>query len=310
MAILAFLNGLFLKAVGLLLSTVLVWSVPPRLGTTITPADEAKLQLQFSVIADVHMETTEYYRFQGFAKSLRDIAGSKKKQDALVLLGDNTMNGQPLEYILLYGLLAHYDSAANTLVAIGNHDLNQSTYALDAATNRHNFFLRSYTGIKTEKPYYSKVIKGYTFIVLGDEGPLVSGSATLSAAQLDWLDKALAAAAKDGKSVFVFDHQPLNHTFPAYGWGGVGQQSEALRLILQKYKNIVFFSGHLHTQVKKLSIQQKGGVTYVDLPTLLSKEPYGVGYQVEVYDKQVQLRARNYMTGEWLEKNRYTVDLV
>jgi len=311
MAILAFFNGLFLKAVGFMLSALLVFSVPPQpLKTTIVPADEANLKLQFSVVADVHMETFEYYRFQGLAKSLRDIAGSKKTQDALVLLGDNTMNGQPTEYIMLYGLLAHYGDAAQNIVVVGNHDLNRSAYALDEATNRHNFFLRSSAGFDPGKAYYSREIKGYTFIVLGDEGPQADGSATLSAAQLDWLDKTLAAASKTGKPIFVFNHQPLNHTFPGYGWGGVGKQSEALRLILQKYKNVFFFSGHLHTQVKNLSLYTWGGVTYVNLPTLLSKEPYGVGYQVEVYDKQVRLRGRNYMTGEWLEKNQYTIDLV
>lgn len=310
MAILAFFNGIFLRFLGFLLSSILMWTVPPQLQTTIVPVDEANLRLQFSVLSDVHMESAEYYRFQGLAQSLRDIAGSKKAQDALVLLGDNTMNGQPSEYILLYGLLAHYNRAAQTLVAVGNHDLNRTAYSLDEATDRHTFFLRSYTGIHTEKPYYSKEIGGYTFIVLGDEGPQADGSATLSAAQLDWLDQTLAAAAQAGKPIFVFDHQPLNHTFPAYGWGGVGKQSEALRLILQKYKNILCFSGHLHTPVKNLSLYTWGGVTYVNLPTLLSKEPHGVGYQVEVYDAQVLLRARNYITGEWLEKHSYTVDLL
>ena len=311
MAILAFFNGIFLKAMGFLLTTILIWTVPPSTKTTIVPVDEANLKLQFSVISDVHMETNEYDRLRGFAQALTDIANSKQRQDALVLLGDNTMNGQTTEYIMFYSLLSRYNNARNTFVAIGNHDLNQSTYEVGEATRRHNLFLQSYTGISTNgKPYYARKVDGYTFVIMGDEGPLWDARATISQAQLDWLDQTLAEAARDGKPIFVFNHQPLNHTFPNYDWGGVGSQSEKIRLILKKYNSIFFFSGHLHTKATKLKLQKKDGVTYVDLPTLLSKEPTGVGYQVEVYAGQVRLRARNYITGEWVARNDYTIDLV
>jgi len=297
MSILPFLNMIFLKLVGFLLSAVLLFSGTAPAGTPIEAKEPDNLKLQFSVVADVHMETFEMFRFQGFSQVLQDMGAAKQRQDALVLVGDNTMNGQPTEYIMLYGLLSRYNKAANTIVAMGNHDLNRGAYATPDAIARHNFFLQSCTGTVNDKPYYSKAVNGYTFIVLGDEEPQEDTTAVISQAQLDWLAEALATAPAD-KPVFVFLHQSLNHTF-AWSWGGVGEQSQAVREIIERYPNVFFFNGHLHAarQVKQID-----GVTYVNLPTLLSGGTNGIGFQVEAYENKVLLRARNYITGEWLDE--------
>jgi len=296
MAIPVLLNTLFLKLAGFVLSGVLLFSggAPAAAGTAIE-AKEQDVKLQFSVVADVHMETFELFRFAGFAKTLQDMGAAKQKQDALVLVGDNTMNGQPTEYIMLYGLLSRYNKAENFLAAMGNHDLNRGAYAAPDAIARHNLFLRSYTGMVNSKPYYSKEINGYTFIVLGDEDPHEDTTATISQAQLDWLKKALDECSA-GYPIFIFLHQQLIHTWG--GWGSVGEQSEAIREIIESRQNVFFFNGHLH---RSMDIKQIGGVTYVNLPTLLSGGENGIGFQVEAYENKVLLRARNYITGEWLE---------
>ena len=301
MAFLAFLNMLFLKAVGFFLSVVLMWAAPSASATTIEPKDAQNLRLQFGVVADVHMETFEYFRFDGFAKTLKDMG--KTRQDALVLVGDNTMNGQPTEYIMLYGLLSRYNCAKNTLVAMGNHDLNMGAYDTPDAIARHSFFYQSYTGLANDRPYCSREINGYTFVILGDEDPHEDCTATISQAQLDWLAGTLAAAPA-GKPVFIFLHQMLGHTFG--GWGEVGEQSEAIRAIVERYPNVFMFNGHAHTPQK---VKQIDGVTYVNLPTLLSGGENGVGFQVEAYADRVLLRARNYIAGEWLEEYEVILDV-
>ena len=310
MAILAFLNTIFLKLVGYLLSVVLLFSGAAPAGTAIE-AKEPNVKLQFGVVADVHMETYTLFRFEGFANVLKDMGAAKTKQDALVLVGDNTMNGQPTEYIMLYGLLSQYNKAANTLVAMGNHDLNRSTYKTPDAIARHNFFFQSYTGIIHGGIYYesddglvmvdgalpsvfTQRINGYTFIILGDEDPQEDTTATISELQLDWLAGTLKSAPA-GKPVFIFLHQQLGHSFG--GWGSVGEQSEAIREIIEQYPNVFFFNGHLH---RPFEVRQTGGVTYVNLPTLLSGGTNGIGCQVEAYENKVLLRARNYITGQWL----------
>ncbi|MDR1464685.1 MAG: metallophosphoesterase [Oscillospiraceae bacterium] len=295
------------KAFGWLLSVLLAGFIYAPQGPAITPAAPESVKLQFAVMSDVHMESYTLDRFTGFGKSLRDAGKAVRHQDALVLLGDNTMNGQPFEYLMLYGLLARFPAAKQTIVAMGNHDLNQSTYEPADAIARHNRFLASLTGVQYKNPYYSTVIDGYWFIVLGDEDGHEDTTTTITQTQLDWLRYTLSQAGVGGKPVFVFCHQPLNGTFDRVG---LGDASDAVWEMLRQYRNVFFFSGHLHTPAGQLSIQQKEGVTFVDLPTLLSDSlGRGVGYQVEVYGGRVLLRGRNYIKGTWVDALHFEIPI-
>ncbi len=312
----ALLTGLFTKLMGFLLSLILVWTVPPAYNQSFAPNEAGTLRLQLSVISDVHMESFTYNRYRIFAAALRDIARTKTQSNALVLVGDNTMNGQFYEYTMLYGLLSRYNRTNDLLVAMGNHDLNRSTYTTEEAIARHNLFYQSHTGRANGKPYYALELNGYFCIVLGDELPQEDTRATITQAQLDWLAQTMECAGQSGKPIFVFCHQPLNHTFP-WSWGGLGEQSEAVRGIINKYKNVFFFSGHLHNDAVSLRIMRGleadvGGqdVTYIDLPTLTGDPLGGAGYQVEVYDNKVLLRGRLFSAGTWLDAAQFEISLV
>jgi len=286
MAILAFLNKIFLKIIGFLLSAILVWTVQSPSGAAIEPKDQANLKLQVSILSDVHMQSFEYSGYQELAKGLRGIGNSKVKQDALVFVGDNTMNGQIFEYMMFYGILSHYSpvSAKNTLVVTGNHDYMAASTA-QKAIDRHNFFLQSYTGASSGKDYYSQVVNGYTFITLGGEK---QDNSVISDAQRAWLGETLAAAAP-GQPIFVFMHYNINNT-------------AALSLLAQ-YPNVFLFNGHWHTP---LEVWPEAGVTKVNLPSLHGRHADGLGVgsgvQMEVYADKVLLRGRNYITGEWDEE--------
>ena len=298
MAILAFFNSIFLKILGFLMSVVLMFSGVASSGAVIEAKDPANVKLQFSVVSDVHIDSPELQRYGRFAAVLKNIGAAKAKQDALVFVGDNTEDAQLLEYMAFYGILSQYNTAKNTLVATGNHDMNPNDHEPAAAIERHNFFLRSYTGAANgSRPYYSKEINGCTFIILGDEKPQEGCSATISQAQLDWLAETMAAAPA-GKPVFIFLHQILAHIVSEFGGEEtVGAQSEDIRKIIEKYPNVFVFNGHLHAPQ---TIAKSGGVTYVNLPSLSKSDVPGVGFQVEAYESKVLLRARNYLAGEWL----------
>ena len=297
MAILAFFNMIFLKILGCLMSVVLLFSGVAYSDQAIEAKDPANAELQFSVLSDVHIDSPDLQRYGNFASVLKNIGAAKVKQDALVFVGDNTEDAQILEYMVFYGLLSRYNTAKNTLVATGNHDMNPTDHEPAQAIARHNFFLRSYNGRVTDKPYYSQEINGYTLIVLGDEAPQEGCSATISPAQLDWLAGTLAAAPA-GKPVFIFLHQVLAHVVSEFGGEDtVGAQSEDIRAMIEQYPNVFVFNGHLHAPQK---IAQSGGVIYVNLPSLSKSDVPGIGFQVEAYESRVILRARNYLVGEWL----------
>jgi len=311
MDIVSFFGGAALRLTGSFLSLILAWNVPPRAGTPIRPVDAENLRLQFTVAADTHIvswfspyndwkDLGWYKDYARLAADLRDMGSACPRQDALVLVGDNSRFGGFADYLAFYGLLARYNRAKNTMLAIGNHDLEMGERDTTKVQDRHRAFLRAYTGVKTGKPYYSRVINGYTFIALGDEADYWDWQETrpcwISEAQLEWLDGTLRAG-EPGRPVFVFLHQPIDDDTYA-------DRAGALRAVLEKYPNVFFFNGHLHTPPE---VRQAGGVTYVNVPSLTHwVDGTDVGFQAEAYDDRVVLRARSYREGEWLEGQAYT----
>ena len=305
MAILSTLTGFFFKALGFALSLSLFAFPPCR--AAIEPVDEGNLCMQFSVMSDVHMQSLLYPQLRGFARALRDAGGAKTPQDALVLLGDNTNNALAVQYLALYGVLSRYNKAGRTLVAMGNHDLSSAIYKPAQTTAMHNFFYQAYTGAQTDpaRPYYAERVRGYDLIILGDELREAFTDAVITPEQMDWLAARLDAA-QAGRPVFVFLHQPLNHVGE---WGAIGAPSDEMQALFEAHDNVFVFNGHMHDSLEEVSVTQVGGVTYINTPSLLQQLPRGVGWQVEVYDGQVALRARNFIRGEWLEAYDYRFEL-
>jgi len=297
MAIFAFLNGIFLRLVGFALSAVMFLAIPAApSGTAIEAKDPAGVKLQASVIADNHMQSFDMQNFSQFTLALRDIARAQQQQDVLVMLGDNTMNGQTTEYIMLYGLLRQYNRTKNTFVAMGNHDLNIGQWGAATGINRHNFFLQSYNGVANDKAYYSREFNGFTFVTIAGEGP--GSELEISDAQLAWLAETMAASPA-GKPIFVFIHQDVDY-FP---------RGPELRAILEAFPNVFVFNGHWHAP---LGMDKTNGVSYINVPSLHAhnaSQPVGEGLQIEVYEDRVELRGRDYMNGKWIA-TEFTVPLV
>ena len=278
-------------------------------------------ELVFSVLSDVHMEGNNMERFNLFGEGIRDV-NSATRNDALVFLGDNTMNGQNIEHTFFYGLLDRYNHIENVLVTSGNHDLcpseqNSGDYNTQANQfiSLHNTFLDE----NIEKAYYSREINGYKFIVLSSESD-AGVQQYISVEQLLWLESELKSAESMGKPVFIFNHYPLNHTWP-FVWteGHVGLESELLHLLMRKSNNqIVYFSGHLHMGLNdnEVSYVNEENITYISVPAFGADnnvgnadiQDKGMGLYVEVYEDEILVRMRNYVEHEWMDIE-YTVEL-
>lgn len=262
--------------------------------------------LTFSVISDIHMESNNPDRLKRFPKILMDISGAKRKNDALILLGDNTMNGQFIEHCVLTAQLKLFANAKNILPVMGNHEIFTPENGYEKGSRKFRMFAGYLAGEKLDKTYYSKEINGCRFIVLGSEADM-GVQAYLSDEQLSWLDSLLAEADKNGNPSFVFCHFPIEGTVVSF-WqeGMIGKQGERLYEILTSHKNVFYFSGHLHNEVTVSGVTQKDGVTFIDLPCLLGE---GVGCEAEYHDGTVELRMRNHETGEWLEALSRSISL-
>ena len=168
-------------------------------------------------------------------------------------------------------------------------------------------------------------MNGYTFIVLCDEGERWD-ALTLSDAQMTFLDESLREAPADGKPVFVCCHWPLEGVHgDEIIWPGSGLERDSfdIQSILEKYDNVFYISGHMHSGIKSHAVEEKyglsnavvlNGVTYLNLPTYgiinwFGSPWSGSGAQLEVYDDAVIFRPRNYLTGHWFVNSEYTFEI-
>jgi hypothetical protein len=166
---------------------------------------------------------------------------------------------------------------------------------------------------------YSEVINGYKFIVMGSDKTAFE-EASISDAQLEWLDSELAG--EKGKPVFVVLHQPLKltHNLPTT-WGNgtnkeagsVGPQNDEIKAILAKNaanSTVILITGHLHAGFSQYSFQKIEGFYSINVPAFSIENKdgeeggngAGLTYIIEAYDDEILFRARNCRTGEWLTK--------
>lgn len=276
------------------------------------PLDSDNLKLNFTVISDGHIEGNNSQRHKNYGEAFCDMAAAEEISKALVMVGDNTMNGQGIEEAMLYGLMNKYNKIENVLMAVGNHEVCRDDTDFEKLEKRFIKYNNAFLDHKIDKLYHSQVIDGYHFIILATDRN--SGvEQYISDEQFEWLDNELKTAAERGNPVFVFNHWPMNDTFSeVWPEGHVGEQSERLYQVLTKYDSRIFlFTGHLHMGIfeNDYGIKEDGKITYINVPSFGSEnddgdadvQDTGMGLQVEVYDTQLVVRIRNFVTHQWTD---------
>lgn len=280
------------------------------------PLDARNLRLSVDILADTHVGPA----YGGgsvlpLVPALSDMKRAQVQADVLIIAGDMTENATTGEYFKLSGALEHFCGARYILPAMGNHDargvmFSDETFLHPYEVNRQLYldFLDETAGIATDTVYFSRVIEGFTFVILNTEAAERRGT-YLSTQQLQWLDSVLAEAAGHGKPVFVVNHQP-----PA----DVGDEEQALLDTLMQYDGVLdlfYIFGHRHTGFNADTVTHSGTVYFVEVPSF-GKAPdgtydkIGTGIHVEVYDGETALRARDYLRGVWVGEFDRTIDLI
>lgn len=299
------------------------------------PLDEDNVRLTFTSISDIHL-TDSALRAEMLKLGLYDMEKADRQIDALILVGDNTDHGYEEQYECLADTMAQYTPAREIYLAEGNHDTWTRDDENDPyASAKANFvkYNEIITGHQTENAYYAAEINGYPFIFLASESDHTG--AYISDEQLAFFAEEMEKAAAAGKPIFVVCHWPVNQTHglpDTWGFekdyppdeGGLGDQSDAVHEILAKYPNVFYITGHIHSGFtndmdsglyKYNSVYTEDNIHYVNLPsymymTIRGRVSNGTGYQFEVYDDRVEIRARSFSAGVWYTLYDYTIDLI
>jgi Icc protein len=302
-------------------------------SATSTSVDKPKLS--FDVISDIHLRAgfddagNPYYDHVAenkFQAALQDLHSINPNTNALVIDGDLTVTGVQTDYDSMNKVLNETPHPKNTLFAIGNHEFYHAFYDKNGYYNPSAFpngeteqtaiarYLKN-TGMPSL--YYDKVEKGYHFIVLGSEKSRISNpnyydDAVLSDTQLQWLDNELKHTPRN-KPAFVFLHQPIPNTV-AGNPGSDIVNSDKLVNILNKYPQVIFFSGHSHWTLKnqpgtmwhgKFTAFNDSCVRDPWDPTTHSLVGDSEGLYVQVYMDKVVVKGRDFTNKEWIDQ--YTV---
>ena len=315
---------IFFKLFTLIVSLVYSFNggvVAPSTADVIKAA-KPDANLVFATLADPQVSNYMFDRYQAFQEATIDLENAERL-DAVVGVGDIAENGLAEEYQLVYDELSRLDT--RFIMATGNHDIRLRAYS--QSTSRFYKFIDALNGEETiaDRVYsegkfaYSEVINGYKFIVMGSDKTAFE-EASISDAQLEWLDSELAG--EKGKPVFVVLHQPLKltHNLPTT-WGNgtnkeagsVGPQNDEIKAILAKNaanSTVILITGHLHAGFSQYSFQEIEGFYSLNVPAFSIENKdgeeggngAGLTYIIEAYDDEILFRARNCRTGEWLSK--------
>lgn len=271
----------------------------------ITFENPEKLKLAFACAADTHLINKESATVN-LDNFFQDIKNAKGKFDAVLMAGDLTEYGRKCEYRRFFNVFDKYKDDFKLFVTMGNHDVR-----LQYGRNQKIIMAKAeeYLNIKTNgKSFYSYDINGYTFIVIGTEKRVLE-KAHITQEQMDFLDRELARGTKDGKPVFVMCHQAFaeTHGLPeVWKTGDMGEQSDLVRAVMEKHKNVIFLNGHLHGGVFEKTFEvlnAENNVVSLSIPGYRKENNFGitdcgVGYYGEVYDDKVVFTARDFEKGK------------
>ena len=294
-----------LRALALVVSVVMVLVAGFATGESYDVRDPENCKLNFSILSDSHIEGNNFPRYKVYTHCLQDVRKNKSGNDAVIFLGDNTMNGQIIENTLFHGAAHMLLPGQKILPVVGNHDIGNGEGDYNKLQTRWYDYTRAFFGKDLEHPYYYDVIDGCYFIVLGIEEQLVY-EMTMTEAQFAWLEDVLAKAADSGKPVFVFSHYPADD---AQDENGNTDRLVKMLADFNKDHDLFYFCGHTHMPLYLFwSFHDSDGFPEIYLPRLTELagaddhevfDNTGIGIEVELYQNELLVRGRNFYTGQW-----------
>ena len=260
-----------------------------------------ELVTSFVVASDIHVETNQPKSYQNLNDVLDGIKAGKNIK-SVVYTGDNVMNGQLLEDFFFYSAIRAKMPAENNLVVAGNHDLGNGEGDLPQLLKNYIAINKLVLGNDVGKGYYYQVIDGCYMIVLISEDP-TSEDFMMGTEQYNWIEGVLKEANEADAPVIVFNHFPLRYLDN----GSEIHYSQLSKLFID-YGVELYIHGHIHNHMGTDNFYIDNGVNAINLPRITETKEYdaGDGIVVEVYENEILVRARDFISGEWIEGLEYT----
>lgn len=301
----------------------LMMSIMASLGMITSPSQETPIvpdetaALNFVVWGDPQVSNVLFEREKNFKAACEDLSNTRGQLDALVIVGDIAENGMKSEYDTVRDMINTADGSFKNFVCLeGNHDVRNKVYSLQL--RRFQTFNNSVSNavqMSGDHYNYSYEINGYKFIVMGTDTTQFEES-DISDRQLSWLESEIASTQGTGKPVFVLNHQPIQNTHGLPGtWnapeflkaGSVGKQSDAIKAIFEKYNNVIFITGHLHTGIGQYSYEDYGSWKSINVPSVCINNADGIdgttqGYIISVYENKLVAKARIFGEGRYVDE--------
>lgn len=142
---------------------------------------------------------------------------------------------------------------------------------------------------------------------------------------LGWIREMLDGYSKDGLPIFVMTHFPFIDSCPLSYYreiviydNSIGPQDAEIRSILADYRNVIYLCGHLHSSAplgKPVKVATPDGRSFTQI-NIASQKRAARGYCsdttswiLQVYEKEILLRACDFKTGQWLTAYDHTIAL-
>lgn len=272
---------------------------------------DSQYEFTFNAISDLHIQSKrDSLLFNAhLKKTLSTIYDSDSK--AILAVGDIVNFGKESEYEFLQTIFDSVENPNNIgfYPAIGNHEVmyfSSMDEPLGYFTNHFNL----------DKQYYSFMLNGYKFIVLGNEANSIYG--VMNNTQLQWLRDEISSVPKN-QPIFIMIHQGLIDTVDGtlhtkYGQDDYGFiNNNSLRSLLDSNPNLIVFSGHSHHTLEgempvnytafKATYVNCGSNSYLNqyFPSGSHSEIGGSeGLFVEVYEDYILIRGKEFCYNRWV----------
>lgn len=248
---------------------------------------------------------------------------SAKDSDKFIVNFRNTLTvlkNQGVDMILFAGDIGDLGTrfAFQTYVDVIDEVFGEDKPIIQTIMGNHDFWnknaktainhIKAFEEITGQSPWTHYVVNGYHFIGASPNYGSMSSGYRITA---KWLDKELekASADSDGKPIFVMTHnQPKDTSYGSEDWG-----DSSLNSVLEKYPNVIDFSGHVHYSLLdersiwqgKYTVINTQSLSYTELeqgkvngtiPPNADATP--MGYIMEFSDNSIDIHRINFAYGD------------